>query len=146
MSTHGRWPTRSADASGLLLLILTPSTYASVAQLRVGSLRSAGRREILEVGVDHRSDELCEFSLGLPPEMVDRLARVSDEGHGFAGSDELRIDDHVRLVVEPDVLERDAHHVPDRPRHSRADHVIPRALLLEHSPHRLHDVPREGPV
>src|SRR5690606_35243709 len=91
-------------------------------------------------------DEVAEPGPELPAEDLASAGRVADEQVDLGGTEEALVDDHVLLVVEADVAERDLAELPHRVGLAGGDDEVARLVLLEHPPHGLDVVPREAPV
>ncbi len=74
------------------------------------------------------------------------LGGVAQQHLDLRRPEQRRVDDQVVVHLQADMLERDLAHVPHRRGPAGRDHVVVRAILLQHQPHRLHVVPGVAPV
>src|SRR3954447_16391310 len=73
----------------------------------IGSVEGAeAAGEQIEVCVHHHPNQLGERGLGFPAQRVGGLGRIADQEVHLSRSEEALVDDHVFLVVQPCVPER----------------------------------------
>ena len=82
----------------------------------------------------------------LPAEDALGLARVAHQEIHLGRTIELRVDDHVLLPIQPDVIERNLAKLPHGVRLAGGDHVVVGVILLEHQPHGVDVIGRIAPV
>src|SRR5579859_406668 len=88
-----------------------------------------------DIGVDHFADHRLDADRRLPLKEPLGLRRITDQAIDFGGSEVLRIDLDVILVVQTDMAEGHFAHGAHRGGPPAGDHEVFRLVLLQHQPH-----------